>query len=221
LCSGSEDAQEQNAEANLTRSLQENFQGPEIDPRLLWQSEPTRWELDASAGCLRLWSDAGTDFWQRTHYGFRADNGHLLYKMVEGDALIQTRLRLMPQNQYDQAGLMIWISPSCWIKTSVEFEPHGKNQLGAVVTNGGYSDWSTQPIDRALTDFWFRVKLERRDIVVHGSLNGQDWHQLRVSTLLERNQNEPVRCGLYACSPKGAGFCVEFDHLFVGTGKSS
>lgn len=38
---------------------------------------------------------------------------------------------------------MVLLSPSCWLKTSVEHNPGHPNQLGVVVTNGGYSDWST------------------------------------------------------------------------------
>lgn len=46
-----------------------------------------------------------------------------------------------------QTGLMVEISPSCWLKCSVESgagEPGRPSQLGVVVTNAGFSDWSTQ-----------------------------------------------------------------------------
>lgn len=202
-------------EVVLANLLLEDFHCPRLDARLSWQTPPRRWEIDTAAKCLRLWADSPSDFWQRTHYGFRADNGHLLYSLVSGSALIETQLRMLPQNQYDQAGLMIWISPSCWIKTSVEYEPEGDNQLGAVVTNAGYSDWSTQPFDRGLTSFWFRIRLENKDVIVHFSLDGRSWRQLRVAPLLERLHAEPVRCGVYACSPKAAGLKVDFDHLRI------
>lgn len=202
----------------MTESLDENFCEPTLNQRLEWKSPPSRWQVDVEKKCLRLWCDSPTDFWQRTHYGFRADNGHLLYLPVCGDVLMETRLRVMPKHQYDQAGLMIWISPSCWIKTSVEFEPDGDNQLGAVVTNSGYSDWSTQPMDRENTEFWFRMELKGNDVTVHSSLDGRDWKQLRVATLLERSPTEPIFCGLYACSPKNEGFCVEFRQLKIACG---
>ncbi len=195
------------------RPLEERFDGERLAECLHWQSPPSRWELDSKAGRLRVWTSAQTDFWQRTHYGFRADNGHFLYREARGDFRLQTRLRLEPAHQYDQAGLLIWISPSCWIKTSVEFEPQGPNQLGAVVTNAGYSDWSTQPLDREQREIAFRVQLTGQDVIVHSALRDGDWQQLRVAPLLERRGSDPVRCGLYACSPKGAGFMVEYEHL--------
>lgn len=194
--------------------LNETFDQPQLDPRLHWQSEPSRWQLDPSRKCLQVWPDAESDFWQRTHYGFRSDNGHLLYLSANGDFELSTRLTMFPRNQYDQAGLMIWISPSCWIKTSIEYELEGTNQLGAVVTNSGYSDWSTQPIDRSINQIWLRMSVTGQDVIVRSSLEGEHWQQLRVAPLPERRQREAVRCGLYACSPKAAGFQVDFDRLW-------
>jgi len=37
---------------------------------------------------------------------------------------------------------MVYFSPDCWIKTSIELEHEGLLKLGAVVTNKGISDWS-------------------------------------------------------------------------------
>ena len=39
---------------------------------------------------------------------------------------------------------MIRGDADCWIKASVEHEFEGRPQLGAVVTNNGYYDWSLQ-----------------------------------------------------------------------------
>lgn len=193
--------------------LHELFQGPEIDSRLSWRCPPQKWEVDGSRGCLRVWSDAETDFWQRTHYGMRADNGHLLYLAASGNFSLQTFVRMAPRYQYDQAGLMVWISPSCWVKVSLEYQLGGDNFLGAVVTNSGYSDWSTQPLDRSISEFHLRLEMDGSDLVTHASLDGRNWQQLRMATLLERRPGESVLCGLYACSPKQAGFCVEFEGL--------
>ena len=71
--------------------------------------------------CLTIITDPETDFWQQTHYGFRADNGHFLYLKVAGDFSVTTRVRFHPAHLYDQAGLMVRVGPSCWIKTSVEY----------------------------------------------------------------------------------------------------
>ncbi len=105
-------------------------------------NEPARWEH--SAGTLKLFPDAKTDFWQRTHYGIQADNGHFLFAEQEGDFVIRTHVSYTPLHRYDQAGLMIYRDAENWVKTSVECEDEGPFRLGVVVTRGGYSDWSTQ-----------------------------------------------------------------------------
>lgn len=49
-----------------------------------------------------------------------------------------TTVTTAPLQRFDQAGLMVLLSPSCWLKTSVEAGGGGRpNQLGVVVTNAG------------------------------------------------------------------------------------
>ena len=62
---------------------------------------------------------------------------------------------------------MVRLSPECWLKTSVEFEPGEPSRLGAVITNHGWSDWSTQDLDPALArDVAFRVTRRGADYLV-------------------------------------------------------
>jgi regulation of enolase protein 1 (concanavalin A-like superfamily) len=124
--------------------LDESFAGATFDLRLRWHCPPERWHVGPG---LTFATTAGSDFWQGTHYGFRVDNGHALLAEVDRDFVLETRVQVQPAHQYDQAGLMVRLSPEYWLKTSVEYEPGEPSRLGAVVTNCGWSDWSTQDID--------------------------------------------------------------------------
>ena len=199
--------------------LKETFTGSSLDHRLRWYCEPARWSIDQTAPCLRVHTDGGTDFWQRTHYGFEADNGHFLYLNATSDFVLTTKVTSRPFHQYDQAGLMVRLSPACWLKTSVEFEPEGSNRLGAVVTNGQYSDWSTQPLAKEVNTVWFRVRAEGNDFIVDTSLDGRDWEQIRMACLLERTSAASVASGLYACSPKAGGYEAQFAFLNFQPGR--
>jgi len=199
--------------------LFEDFSGASLDARLGWHAEPSHWHADVRAKRLRIKPDAGTDFWQRTHYGFEVDNGHFLHLRASGDFVLTTQVTSHPVHRYDQAGLMVRLSPACWLKTSVEFEPDGSNRLGAVVTNAGYSDWSTQPLAKEVRTLWFRIRAEADDCIVESSLNGQQWEQLRMAHLLDRPHVQAVSCGLYACSPQGAGYEAEFAFLSFQPGR--
>jgi len=196
--------------------LFEEFDSGTLDPRLAWRCPPSHWSINNSQ--LIVEPDEKTDYWQKTHYGFEADNGHFLYCVLRGDFVLSSRLRLFPVHQYDQAGLMVRFSSECWLKTSVEFEPAGPSQLGAVVTNAGYSDWSTQSFAASGEDLALRIRRERDDFIVEYSTgteareDAHSWTQIRMAHL-HNPTGMPIECGLYACCPKESGFKAEFDFL--------
>jgi regulation of enolase protein 1 (concanavalin A-like superfamily) len=193
--------------------LDESFASQALDARLRWQAPPPRWETGRHG--LLVAPAGGTDFWQGTHYGFRVDNGHALLAEMPGDGALETRVRTRPVHQYDQAGLMVRLSPTSWLKCSVELEPGEPSRLGAVVTNAGWSDWSTQDIDPVLgQDMAFRITRSGADYLVEAAPAGGRWSQIRLGRLHD-DKGGPVRAGLYACSPKGAGFEALFERLAI------
>jgi regulation of enolase protein 1 (concanavalin A-like superfamily) len=195
------------------------FDGTILDERLTWFCEPRDWSVSTVERTLRIEPDAHTDFWQKTHYGFEADNGHFLSLPSPGDFVLTTHVRFNPVHQYDQAGLMVRLSPDCWLKTSVEYEPDEPNRLGAVVTNGGYSDWSTQEFPDERREIWLRVRRESTDYLVESSVDGNRWTQIRMARLLGDDSDKPVAAGLYACSPKERGFVAQFSLLRLQRGR--
>src|SRR5438132_1247679 len=62
--------------------IHESFARPTLHPALRWHREPPRWTVRLAERCLRVEPAAATDFWQKTHYGFEADNGHFLFAEV-------------------------------------------------------------------------------------------------------------------------------------------
>jgi len=189
--------------------IDEHFRGP-LDARLKWMNEPEQWSLEDA---LVIRTGADTDFWQRTHYGFRADNGHFLSAEWTGDFTMEARVRFAPVHQYDQAGLMVRFSEDEWLKTSVEFEPEAPARLGAVVTRGGYSDWSTQDFPPEQREIELRVRREHATFIVDWRTVWAEWTQLRVAPL---QGGAVARVGVYACSPKGAGLEARFASLRIG-----
>jgi regulation of enolase protein 1 (concanavalin A-like superfamily) len=178
---------------------------------LNWFCPPKQWSLEN--GHLTLFPDAKTDYWQRTHYGFQNDNGHFFYTEAHDDFILTTKARFFPAHQYDQAGLMVRISPDFWLKTSIEFEPDEPNRLGAVVTRYGYSDWSTQDISKQVAEYQLRIRRESEDYFVEYRPSDEaHWSQIRMAHL-ENVAGSAVQCGLYACSPIEAGFKAEFEFL--------
>ena len=182
---------------------------------LAWRCEPARWSLDTAAGGLRIEPDAETDFWQRTHYGFQVDNGHFLFAEVDGDFVLTTHASFRPVHQYDQAGLMVRLSADCWLKTSIEYEPGPTNRLGAVVTNAGYSDWSTQEVpERRRRRSGCASPAPAPTTWSSRRQTAPQWTQLRLAHLHD-DDGARVSAGLYACSPKAAGYQADFAFLEI------
>lgn len=193
--------------------MNESFEGKDLDSRLQWLNPPPKWKVDLTNACLVVVPAADTDFWQRTHYGFQADNGSFLYMSVGGDFCMSTRVHLQPKHQYDQAGLMVRISPNCWIKTSVEFETEEPSLLGVVVTNGGYSDWSTQEFQGDTVDL--QISRKAADYFIRWREADLPWQQLRLCHLHQDDGTTPVCAGLYACCPKKGGLVAKFEFLTI------
>lgn len=188
----------------------EQFLQPALPADYFWYNEPPHYRLGRG---LELTTAANTDFWQRTHYGFRRDDGHCLLTNVARDFCLTTQVEFQPRQQYDQCGLIVRIDAENWIKVSTEYEDAAHSRLGSVVTNLGYSDWATQDISSDQRTMWYRISSAGSDFLLESSLDGQRWSQLRITHL--HHAFEQLQIGLYACSPLGADFHCTFKLLAV------
>ena len=112
---------------------------------------------------------------------------------------------------------MVRLGPDCWIKTSSEFEPDSADRLGVVVTQQGYSDWSTQDLPAGTRELSFRIARTGTDFIMSARFLAGDWTQLRM-VHVDCAPADLIRAGPYACSPKGAGFRCVFTRLSVEGG---
>lgn len=112
-----------------------------------------------------------TDFWQRTHYGFQNDNGHFLYKKIKGDFTLTAKTYYKSDTLYDQCGIMVRFDADNWIKSSCEYENEKVSHLGAVVTNRGYSDWSTQEIPQSCSEIHYTCEKDKDCFVIRASID--------------------------------------------------
>ena len=188
----------------------EEFLQPSMPEAFYWFNEPARYQLGAG---LEIYTDAKTDFWQNTHYGFQRDDGHCLLTRLAGDFSLVTRVESRPQEQYDQCGLMVRVDSENWIKVSTEHESETYSRLGSVVTNLGFSDWATQDIPSNFSEMWYRISKNGRDFLLEHSYDGRNWSQLRVAHLHE--MPEQLQMGVYACSPIGQDFWCRFKVLEI------
>ena len=119
------------------------------DPRLTWHNGTPNFEIINDTS-IKIHPTAKLDYWSKTFYGPKpliVNNGQTLVAKVPYDeeATITTSFTLHPTEQFDQAGIMIIVNENIWVKAGIEYTDGWPN-LSCVVTNQGYSDWSTQRI---------------------------------------------------------------------------
>lgn len=181
----------------------------------IWLNEPADWRIDDAALCVV--TDEATDFWRETHYGFTRDSGHFLAVTTDGDFTAQLRIRARYEKLYDQAGLMVRVSETEWIKAGIELSD-GRPMISSVLT-APRSDWSTAPYDGDAADFWLRVTVAAGVLRLQMSPDGRRWPLMRLCPF-------PVApsygVGPMCCTPERAGLRVTFSDFTLGkpTGKA-
>ncbi|WP_394890689.1 DUF1349 domain-containing protein [Mesorhizobium sp. AaZ16] len=175
-----------------------------------WLNEPSVWSGDAKA--LELRTDAETDFWRETFYGFIRDNGHAFIRPVSGDFTVAAIVTGDYQALYDQAGLYLRADERHWIKAGIEYTD-GMMHFSVVVTNG-VSDWSVIPLPDATPTDEIAVRLTRHGdaVRVQLSVSGAAWQMARLCPF----QADDAEIGVMACSPQREGFHANFRDLAVG-----
>lgn len=175
----------------------------------IWLNEAKAWKADESG--LTMTTDAKTDFWRETYYGFTRDSGHFL-GFAAGDSFTATiRIRGEFRTLYDQAGLMVRIDDTKWVKTGVEFTD-GELFLSTVITDGK-SDWSVSQPFKELEDFYIRVTVNNGAMRIQASRDGKFWPLLRLAPfpIAARYQVGPT-----ACTPERSGLSVNFSEFSIG-----
>ncbi|MBZ9865674.1 DUF1349 domain-containing protein [Mesorhizobium sp. CA15] len=163
-------------------------------------------------GTLTVRTGKETDFWRETFYGFWRDNGHFLYRSVEGDFSAEVTVKGDYKVLYDQAGLMLRLSETHWIKAGIEYTD-GLAYFSVVVTNDT-SDWSLVAI--AAGKDGVRIRLTRHAEAIRIQyLDASDGHWKPVR-LAYFPISKTVDVGMMCCSPQREGFEATFSGFTIG-----
>ena len=104
-----------------------------------WLNQPKEFQITDNSICLM--TEPGTDFWQRSFYGFRNDNAPAYLFSSDGNFTFTVKANFSYKELFDQCGIIIYLDSENWFKASIEYENDEFSKLGSVVTNNGYSDW--------------------------------------------------------------------------------
>lgn len=171
--------------------------------------------LSLTADALHFKTKPDTDFWQRTYYGFSHDNGHMyLCESSKTYFSFSCKFSFDGSERFAQAGLIIYQDSANWAKTGIECENSEYSNLGAVVTNAAYSDWSMAPISPDCKSLHLRLSRRGSDFLVEYATSAEAYQPLRIFHL-DKAEAE-LRFGFYACSPGREGFTACFSEVEFG-----
>lgn len=158
-------------------------------------------------------AEKGTDFWQSRPHRFSQDNGHYFFTRRKGDFSFVVKWTFSGCGAYNQCGLMLRIDENNWIKASIMYDNPERPMLGSSVTQNGSSDWAAQDIPQGIQDIFFKLKRLGGDYLIYYSLDGENFKQIRMTTLL--NDMEEVKIGAYICAPREDNFEASISLLEV------
>lgn len=201
------------------------------DPRLEWlNGAPEKSTPAADGSTLSVTPTLGRDFWARTFYGpaplIKADGSALVAHVPAAtEVTLSIGFTLKASGQFDQAGAFVYVDDDTFVKAGIEFCDNVP-RLSVVVTNNGFSDWSTQ----LLPFLALRLRVTK---LAPGVVQGPallveaspyeegagfdtpgDWQFVRIASL--RSGDKPWRMGVIAAAPVKAGSVSEFHYLHIG-----
>jgi regulation of enolase protein 1 (concanavalin A-like superfamily) len=176
-----------------------------------WHNPPLSQNIQGEH--LRLKSKAGSDFWQRTLYGFSRDSGHALLAPIPAEGSLEVDFHGNFTQLYDQAGLMLRTDDGHWIKAGVEVSD-SRLHLASVVTNGR-SDWAMGEapwLHQSGTVISIRASWSGNAVTVRALNRSVNcWETMRVAPF--EVHPEKSQAGLFVCSPEAEGLEVVFTRI--------
>ncbi|MBQ4095326.1 MAG: DUF1349 domain-containing protein [Oscillospiraceae bacterium] len=180
--------------------------------KLEWTRAPKQYTI--SENKVEIITQPFTDLWQRTYYHFRNDNAPVLQlKTDEKYFSFVVKTEFDTKVRYDQCGVAVYLDSDNWLKASMEYENDKIQRLGSVVTNNGYSDWSSVDVDAGIKSMWFRLSRRDDDFCIENSVDGVNFKQMRICHMF--SVKDTIRFGIYACSAENSSFKATFTDMEV------
>ena len=178
--------------------------------KLKWTREPSSYKITKDK--IEIITTPYTDLWQRTYYHFKNDNAPVLQiETNEKFFSFIVKTQFESKHRFDQCGIVMYLDSDNWLKCSVEYENKAFQHLGSVVTNNGYSDWTTTEIDSSIKTIWYRFSRRDDDYCLECSFDGITFKQMRICHMFKGK--DKISFGIYACSPENSSFKATFTNF--------
>jgi hypothetical protein len=174
-----------------------------------WLNQPPDVRTDGTD--LLVTTGAETDFWRTTGYGYDRDSGHALLADFPVGSVVEVGFVADLTDLYDQAGVLVRVDPSVWLKAGTELT-EGMPHVSTVVTHG-MSDWSQAPVPEwASRPVTMRVRRVGDALTVSARVDDEPWRMIRLAPLAP---DAVATAGPYCCTPTRAGLTVRFTRFDI------
>ena len=175
-----------------------------------WIRAPKQYKVTEDR--VEIITEPHTDLCQRTYYHFRNDNAPVLQLETDEQFFsFVVKTDFDTKVRYDQSGIVMYLDSDNWLKAAMEYENDNIQRLGSVVTNNGYSDWSSVDVDASIKSMWFRFSRREDDFCIENSVDGVNFKQMRICHMF--NAKEKISFGIYACSSEDSTFKASFTDM--------
>jgi len=177
-----------------------------------WTRAPKEYTITEDR--IEMITEPFTDLWQRTYYHFRNDNAPILQMTTDEKYFsFVVKTEFDTKVRYDQSGIVMYLDSENWLKAAMEYENDQIQRLGSVVTNNGYSDWSSVDVDASIKSIWFRLSRRDDDFCIENSTDGIHFKQMRICHMF--HAKDTIQFGIYACSAEDSSFKATFTDMEV------
>lgn len=176
---------------------------------LHWLNEPK--DKIVKEKSVLLSTDPHTDLWNQTYTGRTIHNAPMLVFACEDDMTLTVKVDFKFMKEFDQCGLVVYITEGCWFKLCVESMDAVASKVMTVVTQNGYSDQSSMNIGSQIHSMYFRIHHRNFTFLAQNSFNGIHYKDMRLFHLDPLGQR--LKFGVYAASPMNSSFDAKFSEL--------
>ncbi|MGY5954740.1 DUF1349 domain-containing protein [Kosakonia sp. BK9b] len=153
-----------------------------------------------------------TDYWRGTYYGLEYDNAPAAVICREAPFwTLKAKVSFTAKAWFDQCGLFIYQDADHWMKSGIEYQSKGCQQLFSVVTNAGFSDWSMADLAQQVPTMYYRLSRRGSDFLLENSADGEQFNMMRMFHLFHAQGS--VQFGFFASSPGDSSFAARFSDI--------
>jgi uncharacterized protein len=181
-----------------------------------WLVSAPRWS-NPNPSELTLEAPARTDFFCDPAGAAVKSDAPAWLTPVSAPATLRARVRPDFRDTFDAGVLMLYQTPTVWAKLCFERSPDGRPMVVSVVTRTTSDDANSSVVQAP--EVWLRIGVHERAVAFHASHDGEGWDLVRHFRLTD--DAAPLRIGLLAQAPIGAGCSATFSGIDLSAGVES